>query len=251
MSVADAVLLFGAGILGGLAGSIGGLASVATYPALLAVGLPPVAANVTNTLSLVWGSVGSVTGSRPELRGQWARARPLAAAGLVGGVCGGVLLLITPAEAFERVVPALIAAAGVALLAQRNIVLAARSDRHSHRIGPGALLATGLVGVYAGYFGAGAGVMVLALFLWLTHDTMPRVNALKNVVLGLANGVAALAFAVFGDVRWVMVLPLGAGALIGGRIGPIVVRRAPARPLQILIGLAGVGLAIKLAIDAY
>jgi uncharacterized membrane protein YfcA len=251
VSLSDAVLLLGAGILGGLAGSIGGLASLATYPALLAVGLSPVTANVTNTLALVWGSVGSVTGSRPELRGQRDRVRPLAAAGLIGGVCGGLLLLVTPAEAFERVVPGLIAIAGVALLVQRNLVLVARSDTHRHHIGPGALVATGAVGVYAGYFGAGAGVMVLALFLWLTHDTMPRVNALKNVVLGLANGVAALAFAVFGDVRWAMVVPLGAGALIGGRIGPIVVRRAPARPLQILIGLGGIGLAVKLAIDAY
>lgn len=251
MSAGDALLLLGAGILGGLAGSIGGLASLATYPALLAVGLSPVTANVTNTMSLVWGSVGSITGSRPELRGQGARVRPLAVAGIVGGALGGLLLLVTPAESFERVVPILIAIAAIALLAQRNIVHAALTDTHRHRVGPGVLAATGLVGVYGGYFGAGAGVMILALFLWVTHDTMARCNAMKNVVLGLANGIAALGFAVFGDVRWAMVLPLGAGALIGGRVGPIVVRRAPARPLQVVIGLAGLGLAVKLALDVY
>jgi uncharacterized membrane protein YfcA len=108
-----------------------------------------------------------------------------------------------------------------------------------------------VVGVYGGYFGAGAGVMLLALLLFVTGDSMPRSNAVKNVVLGLANGVAAIAFVVFGPVHWAAVLPLGAGLYLGGRLGPVIVRRAPARPLRIIIAVLGLGLAVKLGIDAY
>ena len=251
MSAGDVVLLVLAGIAGGLSGSIAGLASVATYPALLAVGLPPVTANVTNTVALVCSSVGSVLGSRPELVGQRARVRQLAVAGAVGGATGAALLLVTPAESFEKVVPWLIAAASIAMLARRRIVDAAAADTHHHRAGRGTLLAVGAVSVYGGYFGAGAGVMMLALFLWMSHDTLPRSNAVKNVVLGVANGVAAVAFVFFGPVRWDVVVPLGAGLLVGGRLGPIVVRRAPLGLLRVVIAVAGLALSVKLAIDAY
>ena len=111
MTWSDAAFLAAAGVAGGLTGSIAGLASVATYPALLIVGLPPVTANVTNSVALIFSTVGAVSGSRPELAGQFRRVRPLALAGLVGGLTGGVLLLSTPSDAFERIVPFLIAAA--------------------------------------------------------------------------------------------------------------------------------------------
>jgi uncharacterized membrane protein YfcA len=251
MSIGEALLLVLAGIGGGLAGSIAGLASIATYPALLAVGLPAVTANVTNTVALVCSSAGSVWGSRPELVGQGPRVRRLAVAGIIGGATGGLLLLVTPADSFEKLVPWLIAFASVAMLARRRIVDTAAADTHEHRAGTGMMIAVGLVGVYGGYFGAGAGVMMLALFLWMTHDTMPRANAVKNVILGLANGVAAIAFVFFGDVRWTYVLPLGLGLLVGGRVGPIVVRRAPVGPLRVVIAVAGLGLAVKLGLDAY
>lgn len=116
-------------------------------------------------------------------------------------------------------------------------------------MGRGTVLGVGLVGVYGGYFGAGAGVMLLALMLWATAEPLPRCNAVKNVVLGLANGVAAVAFVFFGDVHWDLVVPLGLGLLVGGRLGPIVVRRAPQGPLRVVIAVAGMGLAVKLALD--
>jgi uncharacterized membrane protein YfcA len=105
--------------------------------------------------------------------------------------------------------------------------------------------------VYGGYFGAGAGVMLLALLLHSTDEDLPRANAMKNVVLGLANGVASVAFMLFGPVRWSAVVPLGLGLFAGGRLGPAIVRRAPADRLRVLIALAGVGLAVKLGYDAY
>ncbi len=248
MTVGEALFLVCAGVGAGLSGSIAGLASLVSYPALLAVGLAPVAANVTNTVALVCSSTGSVIGSRPDLVGQRARVRQLAVAGIVGGAAGGALLLLTPAESFERLVPWLIGAASLAILARRRLVEVAAVE-HPARMGPGTVLGVGVVGVYGGYFGAGAGVMLLALMLWATAEPLPRCNAVKNVVLGLANGVAAVAFAIFGDVHWDLVVPLGLGLLVGGRLGPIVVRRAPPGPLRVAIAVAGMGLAVKLALD--
>ena len=187
MSVAEVVLLVAAGVVGGLTGSIAGLASLATYPALLAIGLPPVTANVTNTVALVGSSAGSITGSRPELKGQRQRLTPMIAAGVSGGVVGAALLLALPGDSFELVVPVFVALGGVAMLARRRIVaeatVGATPTHHQRRL-LGALFA---VGIYAGYFGAAAGVIVLALLLHVTNDSLPRANAFKNVVLGAAK----------------------------------------------------------------
>ena len=251
MSAAEAAFLVVAGVAGGLSGSIAGLASLATYPALLAIGLPPVTANVTNTVALVGSSVGSITGSRPELRGQRQRRVPMIGAGVAGGLVGGSLLLALPGDSFEKVVPWFVAFAAVAMLARRRIVAdaeaASATTGHDRRV-LGALFA---VGIYGGYFGAGAGVIILAVLLRLTSDPLPRANAFKNVVLGAANGVAAVGFVLFGPVAWSAAIPLGLGLLVGGRIGPVVVRRAPVGPLRIAIGLLAIVLAVKLAIDAY
>ena len=108
-----------------------------------------------------------------------------------------------------------------------------------------------LVAVYGGYFGAAAGVLLLALLLIASGETLARSNAMKNLLLGLANAVAAVAFVAFGPVRWSAVVPLAVGFLVGGRLGPIVVRKAPAGPLRVLIAAAGLGLAIHLGLDAY
>jgi len=249
VSAAQAVVLVAAGIAGGLAGSIAGLASIATYPALLAVGLAPVTANVTNTVSLVFSTTGSVSASRPELRGQAPTLRRLAVVGTLGGAAGGALLLLTPSGSFELVVPWLVALGSVSMLARRRIVRTRVGG--VHHAGPGLLAGTALIGVYGGYFGAGAGVMLLALLLHATDEDLPRANAVKNVVLGLANAVAAVAFVVFGPVRWSAVVPLGLGLFVGGRLGPVIVRRLPGEGLRGAIAVAGLCLAVKLGLDAY
>jgi uncharacterized membrane protein YfcA len=249
VSVAEGLLLFAAGIGGGLAGSVAGLASIATYPALLAVGLAPVTANVTNTMSLVFSSVGSVSASQPELRGQRATLRRLAVAGMLGGAAGGGLLLVTPSGSFELAVPWLVALGALSMFARRRLVDVAVAP--VRREGRGVLAGTALIGVYGGYFGAGAGVLLLGLFLHATGEELPRANALKNTVLGLTNAVAAVTFAVFGPVRWSAVVPLGIGLFLGGRLGPVAVRRLPADGLRVAIAVAGLGLAVKLGLDAY
>jgi uncharacterized protein len=254
MNVLEFAFLVLAGIGAGLIGSIAGLASLVSYPALLAVGLPPVTANITNTTSLVLASVGSVSASRPELRGQGRRLLPLACVAVLGGATGAVLLLLTPAGAFERVVPFLIAGASVAILVQRpprELAAEGAAHRPGHDDSWWLVPGTFAVGIYGGYFGAAAGVLLLAMFLLGTGEGLPRGNAMKNVILGVANAVAAVGYVVFSSVAWSAALPLAIGCLIGGRVGPRVVRRSPQAALRRVIAIAGLGLAVYLAIQAF
>jgi uncharacterized membrane protein YfcA len=252
VTVGTALLLVVAGLAAGLAGSIGGLASLFSYPALLVVGLPATAANVTNTVALAFSTLGAVAGSRPELVGQGGRARSLGALSVVGGAAGAGLLLVTPPGVFERVVPFLVGGASVVLLLGGRTRPVLPGDPLIH---PGRPLLVGggvlMVSVYGGYFGAAAGVLMLALLVTMLPETLVRANGLKNLLLGLANIIAAVGFAVFGPVSWHAVAPLAAGLLVGSWTGPAVARRLPSGPLRVAIALAGLGLAVKLGLDAF
>ena len=205
VTVAEVLLLIGVGVLAGIVSTVASLASVVSYPALLALGLPPLSANVTNTVALLFTGAGAAAGSRPELAGQCRRAGRLGLITALGGAAGAALLLA----------------------------------------------ALFCVAVYVGYFGAAGGIMLLAVLTPMLADSMARTNAVKNVVSGLANAVAAVGFALFGPVRWAFVVPLAAGFLIGGWAGPSLVRRLPGRPLRIFIACCGIALAVKLALNAY
>ncbi|MGH8895115.1 MAG: sulfite exporter TauE/SafE family protein, partial [Actinomycetes bacterium] len=222
--------------------------SMVSYPALLAAGLSPVAANVTNTVAITASGVGSALGARPELRGQADLLRRLGLACLAGGLLGGVLLLVTPAEAFENVVPGFIAGASVAVLARPQAHPEAVRGRTGTAAQTGGIF---LAAVYGGYFGAAAGVMMLAILSVTTSATLARDIALKNVLLLLANLVAAAFFVVAAPVDWGSAVPLGTGFFVGGRLGPAVVRRAPATPLRLFIALSGLVVAATLAVDTY
>jgi uncharacterized protein len=248
MTWPDALLLLAAGIGAGLAGSIAGLASLFSYPALLAIGLAPLTANVTNSIALVFSSVGSVASARSELRHEnRRRLGGLIAVSIAGGLTGGLLLILLPAAAFEAVVPVLIAFASLAVLLPRRRTAETHADEHPRWL----IVAVFGIGLYGGYFGAAAGTLLLAVLLIATVNTFAGCNAVKNIVLGAANGTAAILFALTTHVDWAAVPPLAAGSLIGGWIGPIVVRHAPVQPLRWLIALAGVGLAVKLGIQEY
>jgi uncharacterized membrane protein YfcA len=249
LSFLEPSALFAVGVVAGLASSVAGLASLFSYPALLVAGLPPVSANVTNTVALVGSGLGSALGSRAELEGQGHRLLRLGALAVVGGVTGAGLLLVTPGEVFSLIVPWLIGFASVVIVVQPR----PQFLRTLHHGGDSRGLTIGvfLVAVYGGYFGAAAGVLLLALLLAASEAGLARSNALKNVVLAVANGVAALSFVVLGPVVWSAAVPLGIGCLLGGRVGPVVVRHAPARLMRVLIGIAGIGLSVKLGLDYY
>jgi uncharacterized membrane protein YfcA len=251
VSALDLLLLVCAGVGAGLAGSIAGLASLVSYPALLAIGLGPVTANVTNTVGLVFSSLGSTLGSRTELRGQGPHVRALAVVAVLGGSVGAGLLLVTPSGTFELIAPWLIAASSLTILLRPRAQPAGGGAGQGLTAGPGLLGGVFFVGIYGGYFGAAAGVMLLALLLTFTHDTLARSNALKNAVLGIANATAALGFCLLAPVAWSAIAPLAVGLFAGARLGPTVVRHANTAVLRTLVGLAGIAVAVKLGADAY
>ncbi|GAA4641466.1 sulfite exporter TauE/SafE family protein [Gordonia humi] len=248
MTVADLSILVGAGFLAGLVGYVTGLASIISYPALLFVGLGPLAANVTNTVALVAVGIGSFAKSGRDLvdhLGGRALARSGGAA-LAGGAVGALLLLVAPDGVFAVVVPYLVAFASIALLIQPRLRtwISGGVDRPVLW-----LICVFAVSVYGGYFGAGAGVAFVALALLVTSLPLPRAMILKSTLLGIANGVAAVGFMIFGPVEWAAVAAMGLGCLVGGWAGPPVVARLPVTALRIAIGVAGLGLAVWLAVS--
>ncbi|ETK37286.1 sulfite exporter TauE/SafE family protein [Microbispora sp. ATCC PTA-5024] len=235
------------GVVAGVVSTVVSLASVVSYPALLAFGLPPLSANVTNTVALLFTGMGAAAGSRPELAGQTRLVGRLGLVTALGGAAGAALLLATPPHTFETVAPWLIGGASLLLL---------RPPRPGHvgLGGPdGRALRAALfcVAVYVGYFGAAGGILMFAVLATALDQAPARVNAVKNMVSALANGVAALGFALFGPVRWSAALPLAAGFLVGGWLGPGVARRLPGQSLRIVAALCGLAVAVKLGVDAY
>jgi uncharacterized protein len=243
-----AMALLAAGIAAGLVGTAGGITSLVSYPALLAVGLPPLSANVANIVALVACGPGAALVSRPELTGRSSWLRRWAPVAALGGALGSVLLLSTSAGLFARVVPFLVLAGSLALLGQPWL-----SDYcRRRRLRTSAALPSGLLALslYNGYFGAGSGVMILALLLFTTDAELPEANALKNMVLAAATVVSAIAFAMFGSVDWTAVAPLSLGMFAGSTLGPRVTRKVPAGTLRWLIAALGIALAVDLWLHA-
>jgi len=249
MKISEVIVLLAAGTVGGIFSTVVSIASLVTYPALLALGVPPLSANMTNTVSLVLTGAGSVASSRPELAGLGRRVLRLGAVAAAGGAAGAAVLLTTPAGTFILIVPVLIGGSSLLLLVQPRISGLAAAPGGQHRVVPGAALFA--VAMYVGYFGAAAGIMLLVVLSSMIDEPLVRVNAVKNALSGMANAMAAVCFALFGEVRWKLVVPLAAGFLIGGWIGPAIARRVPAGPFRVMVSLCGMGLAIRLGISAY
>jgi uncharacterized membrane protein YfcA len=243
------LFLYGAGVAGGIVSVLVSLASLVTFPALLAAGLPPVAANVTNTVALTFTGIGAAIGSRRELHGQASNLVPLAVVASVGGLTGAALLLLLPGRSFELVAPLLIAGASVLLLVQPRLGRWMRAGEPGRT--PARLLAFYLVTVYTGYFGAAGGVIMLVVLGTILARRFIEVNAAKNVIAGFSNGVAAVVFALFGPVAWWYVVPLAAGMFTGGLIGPAIARRIPGELLRLIVAASGLTVAVVLAWSAY
>lgn len=247
MSPGEVLLVLAGGLVAGTANTIAGGGSLLTFPLLVALGLPPLDANVTNTVGIAPAAVGGLLGYQRELTGQRRRLIGLLPYAVVGAVLGAVLLLTTPARVFTRVVPALIVVACLVLLAQRPLARALERRRRSRF----SLLRAGLfvTAVYGGYFGAAVSVLVLALLAVTIDDALQRLNALKVPLAGAMNLVSGIAFAFFGPVHWVYVLVLAPATLVGGRIGAAAARRVPDQPLRIAVVVIGLGAALWLQLS--
>ena len=240
-----------AGLAAGTINTVVGSGTLITFPVLLAVGYPPVLANVSNTVGLVPGSVSGAIGYRAELTGQRRRLVRLGSASVVGAVIGAAALLLAPERAFQAVVPVLIALACVLVVVQPRLSDWLARRGRAPRAHGGALLYGGVLGagVYGGYFGAAQGVLLIALLGLLLDDDLQRVNAAKNVLAGLVNMVAAAVFIAVTDVAWEAAGLIALGAVVGGQVGAKIGRRVPAPVLRGLVVLVGVVAIVVLVVD--
>ncbi len=234
-----------AGVFAGGINVVVGSGTLVTFPVLLAVGYPPVVANVSNTLGLVPGSVAGAIGYRKELADQGGRLLRLGSASVLGGVLGAVLLLVLPPGAFETIVPILIVLALALVIAQPWLArkLSERDgDRHVHG-GLALLFGVFATGVYGGYFGAAQGVILLGLMGILMQETLQRINAVKNVLAAAVNLVSGLIFVFVADVAWLAVALIAVGSVVGGLIGAKVGRKLSPTVLRaviVVVGLAAI-----------
>jgi len=240
VTLLEALAVVVAGLGAGAINAIVGSGTLITFPTLLAVGYPPVLANVSNTVGLVPGSVSGVVGYRRELAGQRSRLVRLGTASLLGGISGAVLLLTLPEAAFDAIVPVLIGLGCLLVLVQPQITarLSPKESAPPH----GSVIVWVLVfvaGVYGGYFGAAQGVLLIAILGLGLAETMQRINAAKNTLALLVNGVAALVFIVVSDIAWVAVGLVAGGSVVGGLLGATVGRRLPPLVFRVLVAVVG------------
>ena len=254
MSLAAALAVLGVGLVAGTLNTIVGSGSLITFPTLLALGYAPVVANVSNTVGLVPGAISGAVGYRRELEGQRDRLVRLGMASTAGGLTGGILLLVLPASVFRSVVPILILVACVLVALQPRLSrrVAARQAQGGGRPrphgGPVLFVTVYATGVYGGYFGAAQGVILIALLGIFVDDGLQRLNAAKNVLAALVNGVAAVLFIVVADVAWAPAVLLAVGATVGGQVGARLGRRIPPAGLRAAIVVVGVAVAVRLLV---
>ncbi|KIF70504.1 membrane protein [Streptomyces sp. AcH 505] len=252
MTIWEMLAVFVAGISAGTINTIVGSGTLITFPVLLATGLPPVTATVSNALGLIPGSISGAIGYRAELTGQRPRILRLGAAALVGGLTGAVLLQVLPSTAFETIVPVLVALALVLVVLQPRITKAVQERRvreqKTARPNGGPLLFIGLLlaSVYGGYFTAAQGIIYLSLMGMLLDDTLQRLNAVKNVLAAIVNTVAAILFLFVADFDWTAVVLIAVGSAIGGQIGAKIGRRLPPVAMRVIIVVVGTAAIVQL-----
>ncbi len=245
MSIGQALLLAAAAFAAGAVNAVAGGGSLISFPALLAVGYGSVTANVTNAVAVLPGYLGGSLAYRRELRGQRARIVGLSLTTAVGSVVGAFILTESPASVFEAIVPFLILAS-CALLAAQPLISRVIKPREQH--GPQLHVAAFAAAVYGGYFGAGLGILLLAVLGLTLADSLQRLNALKGL-LSLVIGTAAVTYyAVFGPIAWGPAAVMAVTSLIGGQAGVAVARRMKPGPLRVLIVAFGVGVGIWLLV---
>jgi uncharacterized membrane protein YfcA len=247
------VVVAAAGVVAGTINTVVGSGTLVTFPVLLAVGLPPLTANVSNGLGLVPGSLFGAIGYRSELKGQVPRLRRLGVASVIGGVVGAVLLLTLPPAAFSAIVPVLIGVALVLVvlqpwLARRLAKRRENTPEEERRDGWPMWLGVLGTGIYGGYFGAAQGVLLLGIMGAVLPESLQRVNAVKNVLAMLANLASGIVFVFVAHVSWLAVVLIAAGSAVGGVVGARVGKALPPVVLRGLIVVIGVAAIVKLVI---
>lgn len=255
MTVLEALAVLAAGVGAGTINTIVGSGTLITFPVLMAVGLPPVTANVSNSLGIIPGSISGAIGYRRELRGQRRRVVRLAGAAFLGALAGAALLVTLPSSAFDMIVPVLIALALVLVVFQPRMARAVQRRRERNGADApahgGPLLQGGLLlsSMYGGYFGAAQGVIYLALMGLLLNEDIQRLNAVKNILGAVVNGTAALFFLFVADFDWTAVLLIAVGSAAGGQLGARIGRKLPPAALRAVIVTVGIVAIVHLLLN--
>jgi uncharacterized membrane protein YfcA len=241
VTLAHAIIIFIAGLGAGTINAVVGSGSLITFPTLVALGYPPVLANVSNDIGLVPGAISAVYGYRRELVGQRDRLLRLVPASVCGGIVGAVLLLVLPSSIFKRVVIALIVIALALVVLQPRLAayLNARSGARRTEVRPALWILVAATGVYGGYFGAAQGIILIAIMGLLIRDELQRLNAAKNVLAGSVNLVASVVFLFATNIDWKIVGLIAAGSVLGGQLGSTFGRRLDPRALRLVIVAVG------------
>jgi uncharacterized protein len=239
-----------AGVLAGTINTVVGSGTLISFPVLLGVGISPVTANVSNTVGLFPGSFVGAYGYRRELAGQRGRSVVLGTASTIGAVAGAILLLTLPAGAFKAIVPVLIVLALVLVIFGPRITTWLQGTRHepSERVRWPLWVLTLLTGVYGGYFGAAQGVLLMGFLGLFLTESLQRQNALKNVLAGLVNFVAAIVFVLTAHIDWLAAALIAGGSILGGILGARIGRRLPPAALRAVIVVVGIAAIVKLLI---
>jgi uncharacterized protein len=238
-----------AGAAAGAANSIAGGGALITFPTQVALGVPPLSANVTNTVGIVPASIGGALGYSDLLREQSRRFWRLLVPMLLGAVAGTALLLLTSDAAFEAIVPLLIALSCLLLLLQPR--LTPRLSHAGNERSPYLMAGIFFSGAYGAYFGSAVSILIFALLALFVADTLQHLNAMKIVLAGSANLLAAVAYSFLAPVEWRFALTIMVSSFFGGRAGAHYARRIPSDPLRISIAIVGLLVAAVLAVRAF
>ncbi|GGK03277.1 UPF0721 transmembrane protein [Streptomyces camponoticapitis] len=252
MTIWEMLAVFVAGTCAGTINAIVGSGTLITFPVLLATGLPPVTATVSNALGLIPGAVSGAIGYRAELTGQRRRIIRLGTAAVCGGLCGAILLVSLPSTAFETIVPILVSLALVLVILQPRLSKSVQRHRARKNVvtktDGGPLLFGGVMAasVYGGYFTAAQGIIYMSLMGMLIDEEMQRLNAVKNVLAAIVNTIAAIFFLFVAEFDWTAVVLIAVGSAIGGQLGAKVGRRLSPTVMRTMIVIVGTAAIVQL-----
>ncbi|MEV4351272.1 sulfite exporter TauE/SafE family protein [Actinoplanes sp. NPDC049596] len=230
MTSLEILALLGGGLVAGTVNAVAGGGSLITFPLLVALGLPGVAANVSNALSVAPGYAASAFAGRPDLVGQGRRILTIIPTIAVGTLCGSSLLLFTPRSVFDVVVPFLLLAAAAMMAFQGRLRALAGKPKDNPVVF--VQVAVFLCGVYGGYFNAAMGLLLIAALSLVLDETLRRISALKNVFSAVVGATTVLTYSIFGPVNWAVVVVLAPATIVGGVIGARLAQRLPAQVLR-------------------
>ncbi|MBW1606349.1 sulfite exporter TauE/SafE family protein [Lactobacillus sp. Sy-1] len=246
LSISTVIILIIGGLIAGILNGIVGMAVLTLYPILLSIGVSPIMANVTATISIIFSGCTSVLSSAKEIKSYRSQTIIITVLSVIGCVAGTFVLINSSNAQFKAVVPFIIMLAGIMMLVPK------KKQPTENRFMRGIqYLFLPMIGLYNGYFGAGSGILETAVLSRIVHQPYYVYNAIRNVLSLASNIISAVIFTLLLPVDWIVIIPLAIGLVVGGYLGPIIVKVIPTKIMEICVGTFAIGLACYLFITTY